>query len=116
MAGADLVIHDAQYTPEQYPSKKTWGHSTYDYVVQIAAAAGVRHVALTHHDPAHDDRAVADIERRARNLAEQLRTPLDVFCAYEGCEIVLRRASIRSRSSPVRTCSRPFHSASFASS
>ena len=89
MAGADLVIHDAQYTPEQYPSKKTWGHSTYDYVVQIAAAAGVRHVALTHHDPAHDDRAVADIERRARNLAAQLRTPLDVFCAYEGCEIVL---------------------------
>jgi hypothetical protein len=37
MAGADLVIHDAQYTPEEYPAKKTWGHSTYEYVVQICA-------------------------------------------------------------------------------
>ena len=51
MAGADLVIHDAQYTPEEYESRKTWGHSTYEYVVEVAAAAGVKRVALTHHDP-----------------------------------------------------------------
>ena len=89
MAGADLVIHDAQYTPEEYPKKKTWGHSTYDYVVQIAAAAGVRRVALTHHDPSHDDDFVADIERKARTLALQLGSGLDVFCAYEGCDLVL---------------------------
>jgi CheY-like chemotaxis protein/phosphoribosyl 1,2-cyclic phosphodiesterase len=89
MAGADLVIHDAQYTPEEYPSRKTWGHSTYDYVVQIAAAAGVRRVALTHHDPNHDDDFVAEIERKARDLALQRGTGLDVFCAYEGCELVL---------------------------
>ena len=93
MADADLVIHDAQYTPEEYPSKKTWGHSTYDYVVQIAAAAGVRRVALTHHDPSHDDHFVADIERRARSLALQCGTGLDVFCAYEGCEIFLEPRS-----------------------
>lgn len=89
MADADLVIHDAQYTPEEYLSKKTWGHGTYDYVVRLAAAAGVRRVALTHHDPGHDDHFVADIERRARTLALQLGTALDVFCAYEGCELVL---------------------------
>jgi CheY-like chemotaxis protein len=93
MAGADLVIHDAQYTPEEYPEKKTWGHSPYDYVVQIAAAAGVRRVALTHHDPSHDDGFVAEIERRARTLALQCGTGLDVFCAYEGCEIVLEPRS-----------------------
>jgi CheY-like chemotaxis protein/phosphoribosyl 1,2-cyclic phosphodiesterase len=93
MADADLVIHDAQYTPEEYPAKKTWGHSTYEYVVQIAAAAGVRQVALTHHDPGHDDRFVADIERKARMLALQLGTGLDVFCAYEGCELVLEADS-----------------------
>jgi CheY-like chemotaxis protein/phosphoribosyl 1,2-cyclic phosphodiesterase len=96
MADADLVIHDAQYTPEEYPSKKTWGHSTYDYVVQIAAAAGVRRVALTHHDPDHDDDFVAEIERKARSLAEQRGTGIDVFCAYEGCELVLEpRATLR---------------------
>ncbi len=89
MADADLVIHDAQYTPEEYGPKKTWGHSTYEYVVQIAAAAGVRRVALTHHDPTHNDHFVADIERRARALALQRGTGLDVFCAYEGCELVL---------------------------
>ena len=93
MAGADLVIHDAQYTPEEYPQKKTWGHSTYEYVVQIAAAAGVRRVALTHHDPNHNDDFVADIERRARALAEQCGTGLEVFCAYEGCELVLEPRS-----------------------
>jgi CheY-like chemotaxis protein len=89
MADADLVIHDAQYTPEEYAPKKTWGHSTYDYAVQIAAAAGVRHLALTHHDPSHNDQVLADIERKARALALERPTGLDVFCAYEGCEIVL---------------------------
>jgi CheY-like chemotaxis protein len=89
MADADLLIHDAQYTREEYVSKKTWGHSPYDYVVQIAAAAGVRQVALTHHDPTHDDDFVADIERRARALALQCGSGLEVFCAYEGCELVL---------------------------
>ncbi len=93
MAGADLVIHDAQYTPEEYPAKKTWGHSTYDYVVQIASAAGVRRVALTHHDPGHDDHFVSEIERSARSLALQRGTELDVFCAYEGCELVLEPCS-----------------------
>ena len=90
MAGADLVIHDAQYTPEEYASKKTWGHSSYEYVVEIAAAAGVRQVALTHHDPDHDDQFVATIEHRARLLASQRGASLDVFCAYEGCEIILK--------------------------
>jgi len=93
MADADLVIHDAQYTPEEYPAKKTWGHSTYEYVVQIAAAAGVRRVALTHHDPTHNDHVVADIERKARTLALQLGTGLDVFCAYEGCDLALEPRS-----------------------
>ena len=96
MADADLVIHDAQYTPKEYASKKTWGHSPYDYVVQIAAAASVRRVALTHHDPSHDDHVVADIERQARALALQCGTGLEVFCAYEGCELVLApRATVK---------------------
>ena len=94
MADADLVIHDAQYTPDEYSSKKTWGHSAYDYVVQIAAAAGVRRVALTHHDPGHNDRFVADIEQSARTLAQQLGTGLEVFCAYEGCAFALEPRSI----------------------
>jgi CheY-like chemotaxis protein len=61
--------------------------------VQIAGAAGVRRLALTHHDPGHDDHFVADIERRARALAHSCGTALEVFCAYEGCELVLEQGS-----------------------
>jgi CheY-like chemotaxis protein len=91
MAGADLVIHDAQYTPEEYPSKKTWGHSTYEYAVELAAAAGVRRLALMHHDPAHDDEFVAGMEESARRLAAQRGSAIHVFAASEGCEVALER-------------------------
>jgi CheY-like chemotaxis protein len=84
MQNADVVIHDAQYTPEEYPSKKNWGHSTYAYVTQMAVAARVKHLFLTHHDPMHNDCFVDDIESRARNLAASLQSPLQVSCAREG--------------------------------
>jgi CheY-like chemotaxis protein len=100
MAGADLVIHDAQYTPEEYPSKKTWGHSTYEYVVQVAAAAGVKCVALTHHDPEHNDLFVADIEQRARALAEKRGYAIQVLCAHEGGEYILRGQQLLAVAAP----------------
>ncbi len=89
MANADLVVHDAQYTPEEYPQKKTWGHSTFEYVVELAAAAGVRRLALSHHDPTHNDDMVAEIEERARELALRRGSSLEVFCAYEGYDITV---------------------------
>ena len=93
MEGADLVIHDAQYTPEEYGSKKTWGHSTYEYAVRLAAAADARQVALTHHDPDHDDNFIAALERKARVVALECGTGIDAFCAYEGCEVVIEPRS-----------------------
>jgi CheY-like chemotaxis protein/phosphoribosyl 1,2-cyclic phosphodiesterase len=89
MAGAGLVIHDAQYTPEEYPSKKTWGHSTYEYAVGLATAAGVQRLALTHHDPTHDDTFVAALELRARAYAQQLGSAVEVCCAYEGLDLTV---------------------------
>ncbi len=53
--GADLVIHDAQYTDEEFPAKSTWGHSTIGYAVHVALEAGARRLALFHHDPDHTD-------------------------------------------------------------
>jgi phosphoribosyl 1,2-cyclic phosphodiesterase len=65
--GADLLIYDAQYTPEEYAAgKRGWGHSTAEEGVRLAEAAGCARLALFHHDPAHDDGAVAHIEARAR--------------------------------------------------
>jgi len=89
MQGADVVIHEAQYTPQEYPSKLHWGHSTYQYVVELAALAGVRRLFLTHHDPSHDDEFIAGLERKAQELARSLDSKLEVCCAYEGCEIAL---------------------------
>jgi len=84
MQNADVVIHDAQYTPEEYPAKKNWGHSTYSYVAQLSAAAGVKRLFLTHHDPIHDDGFLADIEKRAQEIASSASSPMKVSCAREG--------------------------------
>jgi CheY-like chemotaxis protein len=86
MQNADVVIHDSQYTPEEYPSKKNWGHSTYSYVTQIAAAAGVRKLFLTHHDPSHTDEFLLDFEQKARQMALAAGSPIRVSCAREGYE------------------------------
>ena len=54
-AGADLLIHDAQYTPDEYRSRTGWGHSTTDHAMAFAALAAVERLVTFHHDPGHDD-------------------------------------------------------------
>jgi phosphoribosyl 1,2-cyclic phosphodiesterase len=71
--GADVLIYDAQYTPEEYRgdrgrSRVGWGHSTYVAAAELARAAGARKLVLFHHDPQRSDEGVADIERLARDL------------------------------------------------
>jgi CheY-like chemotaxis protein/phosphoribosyl 1,2-cyclic phosphodiesterase len=86
MLNADVVIHDAQYTPDEYPAKKNWGHSTHRYVTQIAAAANVKRLFLTHHDPTHDDAFLSRMEEEARAIAKSTGSAIQVSCAYEGFE------------------------------
>jgi phosphoribosyl 1,2-cyclic phosphodiesterase len=81
--GADVLIHDAQYTPEEYPSRVGWGHSTWEDAVETALAAGVGKLVLFHHDPDRSDAAVEAIERAAR-----ARFP-ETIAAREGLEIEL---------------------------
>lgn len=90
MRHADLLIHDAQYVPEEYAAKKNWGHSTYEYVIELAAAADVRQLALTHHDPGHDDMSLDGVQASARELARKRNFSLHVLCAYEGCELEVK--------------------------
>ncbi len=71
--GADVLIYDAQYTPEEYtgakgPSRVGWGHSTYEAAAELASAAGVAQLVLFHHDPRRSDAAVAKIEARAQEI------------------------------------------------
>lgn len=66
--GADVLIHDAQYLEPEYARRKGWGHSTMQRAVDVARKAGVRRLALFHHEPTHDDRCIDAIAKRAQRL------------------------------------------------
>lgn len=87
-AGADVLIYDSQYTPEEYegrngPSRRGWGHSTWREAARVADAARVGKLVLFHHDPSRDDAAVAAIEACA--AVERAGT----IAAREGLELAL---------------------------
>jgi ribonuclease BN (tRNA processing enzyme) len=70
--GADLLIHDAQYLHDEYTSnarpRKGWGHSTVEMAAEVARKAGVKRLALFHHEPTHDDDTMREIARQATGL------------------------------------------------
>jgi phosphoribosyl 1,2-cyclic phosphodiesterase len=81
--GADLLVHDAQYTAEELQKRRGWGHSSFDQAMQVAEMAGVKRLAMTHHDPEHDDEFLERIEKLC-----QERFPNAVL-AREGMEIAI---------------------------
>jgi CheY-like chemotaxis protein/phosphoribosyl 1,2-cyclic phosphodiesterase len=84
--GSDLLIREAQYTEEEYPPRRGWGHSTFDDAVRDAAAAGVKRLALTHHDPDHTDDFLDAQAERCRALAGG---KFEVFTARDGQQMEL---------------------------
>lgn len=84
--GADLLIHDAQYTPDEFEQKKHWGHCTVDFALKVAQEAGVRTLALFHHDPARSDDAVDRLLEAARAKGASMGLD-DVVAASEGLTI-----------------------------
>jgi CheY-like chemotaxis protein len=93
LRGADLVIHDAQYTAAEYVHKIGWGHSTAEYAVEICKAVGVKQLALMHHDPMRDDDSVDQILSAIRAKLKVANQPLHVFPAAEGDTIELKSIS-----------------------
>lgn len=61
--GADVLIHDAQYTPEEYLRHKGWGHSSAEMALDNAQKIGAGLTLLTHHDPSHDDQFIQRMHR-----------------------------------------------------
>jgi phosphoribosyl 1,2-cyclic phosphodiesterase len=82
-AGAGVLICDAQYTPEEYEARRGWGHTTWREAVGFAEDAGAARVALFHHDPTHDDAALAQVLEDATAASPR------VFLASEGQEVRL---------------------------
>jgi phosphoribosyl 1,2-cyclic phosphodiesterase len=66
----DLLLHDAQYSAEEYEERMGWGHSSVDDAVEFADAVGARRLVLFHHEPRHDDEMLARLEHRAHELRE----------------------------------------------
>jgi phosphoribosyl 1,2-cyclic phosphodiesterase len=66
--GCDLLIHDAQYVPEEISERRGWGHSTYEEVMTLAKEAGVHNLLLTHHDPSRSDGEVEKIVALSREM------------------------------------------------
>ena len=90
LAGADLVVHDAQYRASEYPQKIGWGHSTIEYAYAVARLAKVGQLALTHHDPMRDDAAIDALVDSLSPEGFHLAGP-HVFAAAEGHEVEFSR-------------------------
>jgi phosphoribosyl 1,2-cyclic phosphodiesterase len=85
-SGADLLIHDAQYTDAEFAVKSHWGHSTMAYAIEVARQAGVRRLALFHHDPTHGDDM---LDRLGREAVELAGDTFEVVMAAEDMQIQL---------------------------
>ncbi len=72
---ADLLLHDAQYSEEEYKERIGWGHSSVEGAVAFTAAVGARRLILFHHDPGHADGSLERLEARARSLAGRREDP-----------------------------------------
>lgn len=79
--GADLLIHDSQYTPEQYANFVGWGHSSIEDALAFATAAKVRHFVAFHHDPSHTD---AILETLYSDVRERSELPFELSVGFEG--------------------------------
>ncbi len=81
---ADLLVHDGQYTTEEYEqSFRGWGHSTWEQAVEVAQRANVKNLIITHHDPDHDDDFLDKQEKECQQVF-----PNSLF-AKEGMEVLV---------------------------
>jgi phosphoribosyl 1,2-cyclic phosphodiesterase len=82
--GADILIHDAQYTLDDYRKKRGWGHSCYIDTINTAIDAGVKELYLYHHDPNYDDQAIDRLYRHSLEIIEERNSSLKCHVAREG--------------------------------
>jgi phosphoribosyl 1,2-cyclic phosphodiesterase len=84
---ADLLIHDAQFTPEEIDRYTGWGHSDWASAMDLAMKANARELILFHHNPSRKDDEMAIIESQCRELALKNKSDIIVHAAREGYEI-----------------------------
>ena len=86
---ADLLIHDAMYTEEEYPKRVGWGHSTFEQSLRLAKEGGVKRLLVSHHDPTRTDYELDSIVAKMREGAARGGSGLEVGAAMEGVDYTL---------------------------
>ena len=86
---ADVLIHDATYTPEEYAERNGWGHSPYLFTLKVAAMGKVKRLVLFHHDPTHTDSDIDVIYEKCKQEIQRCKYSFECVAAMEGMEIVL---------------------------
>ena len=90
LSGADLLIHDSMYTEAEYPSRVTWGHSTFQQTLDLANDAGVGKVLFYHHDPERSDLDLDAIVAESRTRAASQGMTFEIDAASEGHTIEIQ--------------------------
>lgn len=89
MQGADVIIHDSQFSPAEYSRFRGWGHSPYNYPVEMAVAARAKRLFMYHYDPAAADKELEKRLLAARGLVRRQHSSLRVDLSREGTSITL---------------------------
>jgi ribonuclease BN (tRNA processing enzyme) len=93
---ADLLIHDCQYTDEEYPSHYAWGHSAVSHTLEFATRCSARQTLLFHHDPYHDDDKLDETFRAALDRWVELGgEPNSIAMAIEDSELTVEEQNRR---------------------
>jgi len=89
IANADLLVADGQYTSEDYSSKQGWGHTAIPALLEIAHSAGVKRLAVFHHDPLYTDRKLDQLYVKYSKIYTAIEPNMDVFWAREGMTLAV---------------------------
>ncbi|MDR1506456.1 MAG: MBL fold metallo-hydrolase [Treponema sp.] len=84
--GADVLVHDSQYTAAEYEKHLGWGHSSFEYAINAANKAGAKKLILFHHDPNRTDIQLAGLESEYRKRTAG-KTAMKIMMAREGLRI-----------------------------
>jgi phosphoribosyl 1,2-cyclic phosphodiesterase len=84
--GVDVLIMDCSYTAAEYPNKKGWGHSTFDYAMELARRTGVKKLVCTHHEPTRSDDELEQVFTEAKERVARPGDP-EIILSREGLEL-----------------------------
>ena len=83
IGNADVLIHDSQYTPEEYKSKVGWGHSNFELTVRSALYGNVKHLVLFHHDISRSDQEIREIVEKSKKIVADHGSEMKITAACQ---------------------------------